>query len=697
MVSTQDSTWSLPTSANFATKSAPLAPVSNFTATGSAVTQATITWSLPAGYSIINNSILVFAKADAAILANPASLNASRYTASAIYGAGTRAEIDTLATCAYNGKTATFTLRGLQNGTTYHLNAYVINLGDSVYSTAATISYTHNVAAPLPVSNASLTGITGSTARITWTKDAAYANTRYSTLVFVKAGSAIHDSTPTRPVNTYNASAIFGAGTKYQHDTSAFCVFKADTNFVLISGLTSGTTYHASILVVEDADSVYATPVAHASGLVMAAPAIVQISDISHVNATTGAPDSLGKYVQLSGLVYGFNARPVGVQFTLRDQTGGINVLSTSKTFGYTVNEGDSITLTGLVGSARGMLQISTLDTIIFHNGGNTIKQPAVVTVLNETTENDLIRVNNVSFLARPAGANWPTNTQIIRLIRNGTNDTINVRTSGQSPIAGTPLPATTTFDIIGMGGQLSSSPTSPFPFDGYYMVPRRTEDVILIDSLSAYNLLAPKADTTLTINDTLTSNTITFSWEAAQPNSSIVMSNPTYTWMLDTAGGNFNAPLLQFSADNAGVSHQLTLNNNQLSQFLKQEGVTFGSSFAGVWQVVATVDAFTKPSAQSFGITLVNNFSTGLFEKQTASLSFACYPNPASNNITLYCTTGNSFEVNITDVTGRIVKQAKGLSNAPLQLSVAELEAGIYWINVTSGNASSVKKLIVD
>lgn len=691
-----DSAWSAATSASWATKSAPLPPVTNLTATGSAVTQSTITWTLPAGYSTASNSILVFVKANSAINTNPIALGATRYVANATFGAGTKAEGDTLATCAFNGKVATFTLRGLTNGTTYHLNAYVINLSDSVYSNAATLSFTQSVAPPLPVTNATFTGVTASSARIAWTKDAAYSNSRHTTLVFVKALSPVHDSIPTRTVTSYSAISTFGLGTRYQHDSSAFCAFKADTNFVVISGLTAGTTYHASIFVVEDVDSVYAATATQTSGVVLSQPAMVNIGHINSVNATTGAPDSIGKYVQLSGLVYGFNARPVGVQFTLRDNTGGINVLSTAKNFGYTVAEGDSITVIGLIGSARGTLQISTLDTIIFHSGAHTIKQPTVVTQLNESTENDLVRVNNVSFLAPPTGTTWPTNTQIIRLIRSGTGDTINIRTSGQSAIAGTPLPTTTTFDIIGVAAQLSSSPFSPFPFDGYYMVPRRASDVITIDSLSAFNLLSPANDTTLSINDTSSSNFITLTWEAAQPNNSINISAPTYTWMLDTVGGNFSNPRLLLSSTNAGLNTSLSINNNQLAQFLKLAGATFGSSFKGVWQVVAAADGFNKPSSQSFGITLINNFSTGLFEKQAANLSFLCYPNPANNNITLDCNTGRAYQVNISDITGRMVKQAESAANTPLTLSVDELEAGVYWVKVSSGNASAVTKLII-
>ena len=686
VVRNQDSAWSASVNVSRATKSAPSLPVTLLAGNSSLYTVANITWTLPVGYSTANSTVLVFAKPDVAINTGNSTMAANKYTANAVLGAGSKFENDTLATCIYNGDLATVALRGLLNTKSYHLTAYVVSSTDSVYSVAANAVFIQSFAKPVAVHSLTFNGLTAATARISWIKDSTYANTKYSTLVFVKAGNAITDSIPTRTATAYFASPVMGTGTKYQFDNNASCVFKADTNFVNISGLVNTNTYYASVWVIEDTDSVY-SEVAKTSGVTQPPPALSAIADINTINQTTGNPDSINKYVRLTGIVYGFNQRTNGLTFMMRDNTGGITVSSTNKSFGYTVKEGDSILVQGIVSSNRGLLQVSTIDTLIFIASGKSIKQPRLVSILNESTEHDFVKIENVSFVTTPTGTNWPGASQTIRVVKNGTTDTLNLRYIATSALSGKPLPTTKAFSIIGMGAQISSSMVSPFTFDGYNVIPRVVEDIMEYDTLAKFNLSTPNNNASVSLVDTL-SGTVNFTWEKAIELP--IVAAATYTWMFDTVGGSFTSPI--FTLNTAAHDTFIKIPQKTFVQLLLQKGVGLGQSYYGNWQVKASTSSFTKEAVQSFNVQMVNSLNTGLLN--LATLEFDVFPNPANEVVTI-STKESKFMVNVTDAIGREVLTHQSL-NAQTTINTQGLKAGVYWLKVQNGAGFSVKKLVI-
>src|SRR5690606_213415 len=82
----------------------------------------------------------------------------------------------------------------------------------------------------------------------------------------------------------------------------------------------------------------------------------------------------------------------------LIDATGGISVFSSSKQFGYTVQEGDSLSVSGTISQFNGLLEIEA-DTIEFFSAGHPLKSPSVVTILDESAESDLIRLEQVELV----------------------------------------------------------------------------------------------------------------------------------------------------------------------------------------------------------------------------------------------------------------------------------------------------------
>ena len=67
-------------------------------------------------------------------------------------------------------------------------------------------------------------------------------------------------------------------------------------------------------------------------------------------------------------------------------------------------------------------------------------------------------------------------------------------------------------------------------------------------------------------------------------------------------------------------------------------------------------------------------------------------YPNPATN--VFYLNTNESTEVKVYDTAGRVVKETT-YSNTGV--SVADLTAGIYIVEMTTNKGRSVQRLIVN
>ncbi len=159
---------------------------------------------------------------------------------------GTNADATTLGRLALRQGSATNAPRvlvdGIRSANTWNvLNAATVSNSPSAFTIAFTTTTT-------------------SSTRISWTKNSNYIDSNYTTLVFVKAVNPITIGTPSLSANAYTASTDFTLANSYfQNDGSAKCIFKGDTNSVLISGLNQNTLYQVAVLVVKNTDSVYST------------------------------------------------------------------------------------------------------------------------------------------------------------------------------------------------------------------------------------------------------------------------------------------------------------------------------------------------------------------------------------------------------------------------------------------------------
>lgn len=338
-----------------------------------------------------------------------------------------------------------------------------------------------------PVSNLTFSNVQTTSVKLSFTKSN-YVDATHQTLVFFKLNAAVAQGTPSLNPPNYTANNDFQlSSSAYENDAAAKCVLNSDLDEVTITNLVPGKVYHAVVYVVRNSDTVYSAGV---TGNVLTidtaqpppAPQypLYNIAQINKTNMVSGEPDSLGVKVTVRGLVIGYNRLPAGLEFVINDPTGGTTLFHGSKNFGYTVSEGDSIYAQGIVATYRGLHEIN-LDTIwkaSTATAGTNLM--TTVTALDETTENKLVRLNNVRFATVPPGTSWAT-TDATYTVVNANNDSFTVRLLPGSGLAGQPLPATPTFNVSGLGSQFSSSTAAPYAFNGYQLFPRSAADIIAI------------------------------------------------------------------------------------------------------------------------------------------------------------------------------------------------------------------------
>ncbi len=213
---------------------------------------------------------------------------------------------------------------------------------------------------------------------------------------------------------------------------------------------------------------------------------VLPLSNISNFTGLDAnyAADSVGVAVRVHGTVYGINYRSAGLQFFIHDATDGIQVFAPTKTFGYTVTEGDSIAVQGTVDFFRGMTQLGNLDTV-YKIGTHALVSPTLVPDLDETTESELVRLNNVHLITP---SQWDTTAHSSGFSVDVTDGVGNwvVRIDEQTDIFKTNMAKpVANFDVIGLGAQFDTS--APYS-SGYQLYPRYHQDIIVHTSINEVN-----------------------------------------------------------------------------------------------------------------------------------------------------------------------------------------------------------------
>ncbi|MDX5348461.1 MAG: T9SS type A sorting domain-containing protein [Hymenobacteraceae bacterium] len=201
---------------------------------------------------------------------------------------------------------------------------------------------------------------------------------------------------------------------------------------------------------------------------------IYTISQLTGIDAN-GVADSLNVVAGVRGIIYGDNQRATGsgYQFTIHDNTDGIGFFKGSNYAGITLAEGDSVLAYGKVTQFNGLTQL-TVDSVFVIAQNRTLRQPTVVTVLDETTESELIRLANPVTVVTPSQWNL-TGTGASIDVTDGTNTYV-MRIDNDSDFFTSMMPVPTgPFFLTGIGGQFDSS--TPLN-SGYQIMPRRMSDL---------------------------------------------------------------------------------------------------------------------------------------------------------------------------------------------------------------------------
>ncbi len=152
--------------------------------------------------------------------------------------------------------TTTSTFTNAVAGTMYNVKIYsYTNTGSLIDFKTTSVPTVNFATLPAAVTSPTLPVTGSTTSNITWTLPVTYVAGNHSTLVFIKATSAITAGTPTNAPSAYTANTAFSSGTVYQGDAGAYCVYNGDGASVSVTGLTGNTTYHILIYTVVDASN----------------------------------------------------------------------------------------------------------------------------------------------------------------------------------------------------------------------------------------------------------------------------------------------------------------------------------------------------------------------------------------------------------------------------------------------------------
>jgi len=196
------------------------------------------------------------------------------------------------------------------------------------------------------------------------------------------------------------------------------------------------------------------------------------ISTVTSTN-TNGVGTAVGDSVRLIGVVHCQNYSSSGYDFVIIDSNNdGITLKRLTSINGYAPTEGDEIEVEGKITQINGLLQIIP-DNILINQSNAPPQTPTIITVLDETTESQYVKLENISLVN--GETMWPSNGNIE--VTNGTDDfTVNV--PAVSSIAGTPTPINF-FNLTGVGKQNDSS--NPYDSD-YEIIPCGVEPLCNID-----------------------------------------------------------------------------------------------------------------------------------------------------------------------------------------------------------------------
>ncbi len=110
-----------------------------------------------------------------------------------------------------------------------------------------------------------------------------------------------------------------------------------------------------------------------------------------------------------------------------------------------------------------------------------------------------------------------------------------------------------------------------------------------------------------------------------------------------------------------------------------------------GVWALPKADNQFTTPASAGQKITISH---TGLADIKDPSNLVSVYPNPAKDYVTVECSASNMEKVSLYDLKGRLIYSENTSSNR-FELSVSNLQAGVYILKAKTADGTAVKRIM--
>jgi len=406
---------------------------------------------------------------------------------------------------------------------------------------------------------------------------------------------------------------------------------------------------------------------------------IYNIATVSAQTKSDGQVDSLGVNCRINGVVYGVNMRTTGLSFTVRDYTGGIQVFSSVNTFKYNVKEGDSVLVQGKIGQFQGTAQMESIDTVIRKFSGVTLRNPVVVTDINEQTESELVQLNRVRLIDP---FEWPVDVitdNTWRYVRvetsSGHLDTLHI--DAETNIDGTPAPEGY-FNVAGIGSQFDNR--APYK-EKYYLTPRSLNDFT--------NATLP------VIRFEKTSETITELADSLVMNLRVNPTDENFKVDLVQIGGTAVSPI-DFDYQTRTIS--VVKNNNFYTVKANISDDTEGDGTKTLIFALRNMDGAGSIGADSvLTVTILDNEPSSV--KTFANASLKLFPNPNTGSFYIYDADYKVQRVKVLGLDGRVYFEGARASSAgkSVKLDIAA-NAGIYMVEVeTIDGVHYTEKMIIN
>ncbi|MFY7970961.1 MAG: lamin tail domain-containing protein [Flavobacteriales bacterium] len=363
---------------------------------------------------------------------------------------------------------------------------------------------------------------------------------------------------------------------------------------------------------------------------------VYDIAEVTVANAE-GIMDSINVYCELRGVVYGINWNASGVHFHLVDDTDGIKVFAATENFGYTVQEGDLISVQGQIAQFRGQAEIRPDNITVLNTGSAITSMP--VDQFNEGMESHAVSISCVELIDPSQWTNAAEGFYVD--VTNGIN-TFRLRIDGDTDLEdNTPLLGK--FTAFGLIEQ--EDDTAPYE-ENYVLWLRGTTDVT--DQVYAdFNDFTEitYGDNGASINFLNTSlGNVNNSWSFGDGETSNVVS-PVHIYSYDFMNANQVFDISLTVSNDLGCSHTTTI----------------------------TVDAVYSSVVELDGVT------------------WNVYPNPTIDFVQLQSSSVIENIV-ITDASGRLVARENKVMAKNTRLDLSGMSAGLYFISIETAQGVATK-----